>query len=261
WNAETSSDSGHLSETATSWSAFAKYAFTSSMMLYGRAATGFQPGAPQGSQPYPPSVRGETITNYELGLKAQYLDQRVLTDVTLFYVDWRDIVVGVSENEFNFLANAAHQISRGMELASSYALLPHLLLTYNMAYTISKLIRVAPGADYLLTGYQNPQVPKWNMSFTAQYEHSLLSSWHARLAASWRWTAETFSGNGGVQSYPRGGYPSVFLPAYSVIDLNAQLTRGPLTLRLFARNVADRRADLHAFALLDFNTGVPAQID
>ena len=33
WDAPTGYDSGHMSETATSWSAFAKYAFTTSVML------------------------------------------------------------------------------------------------------------------------------------------------------------------------------------------------------------------------------------
>jgi outer membrane receptor protein involved in Fe transport len=87
-----------------------------------------------------------------------------------------------------------------------------------------------------------------------------MSSWHARLGASWRWAAETWNVPLAVQSYSRGGYPAVLLPSYSVIDLNAQISRGPLTLRLFARNVADRRADLNAFAVLG-NEGMPLQID
>ena len=261
WNVPTGYDSGTMSETATSWSAFAKYALTTSAMLYGRAATGFQPGAPLGSQPgYPTNVRGETLTSYELGLKAEYLERRALIDVTLFYVDWRDIHVGVTENDLSFLANGAQQISRGMEFKSSCALLPHVLLTYNSAYTISKLIRVVPGAPYLLTGYQIPDVPKWNMSLMAQYEHTILGSWHARVGASWRWVGETWNVPLAVQSYSRGGYPAVLLPAYSVIDLDAQVSRGPLTLRIFARNLADRRADLNAFAVLD-GESMPAQVD
>ena len=261
WDAPTGYDSGRMSETATSWSAFAKYAFTPAVMLYGRAATGFQPGAPLGSQPgYPASVRGATLTSYELGLKAEYLDQRTLMDMTVFYVDWRDIHVGVTEGDLSFLANGAQQISRGVEFKSSCALVPQVLLTYNAAYTISKLIRVAPGADYLLTGYQVPDVPKWTMSLMAQYEHTIPSSWHARVGASWRWIGETWNAPFAVQSYSRGGYPAVPLPAYSVIDLNAQVSRGPLTLRMFARNVADRRADLNAFAVPD-GESMPAQID
>ena len=98
------------------------------------------------------------------------------------------------------------------------------------------------------------------MSLMAQYEHTILSAWHARVGASWRWIGETFNAPLAVQSYSRGGYPAVPLPAYSVIDLNAQVSRGPLTLRIFARNVADRRADLNAFAVPD-GEGIPAQID
>ena len=37
------------------------------------------------------------------------------------------------------------------------------------------------------------------------------------------------------------------MPAYSVLDLNASIARGPLMLRAFARNLTDTRAKLHAF--------------
>jgi outer membrane receptor protein involved in Fe transport len=44
------------------------------------------------------------------------------------------------------------------------------------------------------------------------------------------------------------------LPSYSVLDLNASIAKGPLTLRAFARNVTDQRGWLNAA----FGTGAPS---
>jgi outer membrane receptor protein involved in Fe transport len=56
---------------------------------------------------------------------------------------------------------------------------------------------------------------------------------------------------GAVQSQSLGGYPVVVIPSYWVIDANAHVSKGPLTLRLFVRNLIDERASLNRFAILD----------
>ncbi len=48
-----------------------------------------------------------------------------------------------------------------------------------------------------------------------------------------------------VQSRSQGGAPTLELPAYSLLDLNASVAKGPLALRVFARNLTDSRASRH----------------
>jgi outer membrane receptor protein involved in Fe transport len=38
------------------------------------------------------------------------------------------------------------------------------------------------------------------------------------------------------------------LPAYSLVDLNASVSKGPLTLRTFVRNLTDSHASRHSHA-------------
>ena len=50
------------------------------------------------------------------------------------------------------------------------------------------------------------------------------------------------------------------LPAYSAIDLNASIARGPLALRAFVRNLTDTRGKLSAFVQGDSDSP-PASIE
>jgi hypothetical protein len=49
------------------------------------------------------------------------------------------------------------------------------------------------------------------------------------------------------------------MPAYSVVDLNASIERGPLLLRAFILNLTDTRANLHSFVQGDA-TNPPASV-
>jgi iron complex outermembrane recepter protein len=260
WNSPTSSFFGSGSETATSWMASARYRFNPSATVYGRVATGFQPGFPNGFYPgAPPTVSGETAINYELGLKAKYLESKALVDLSVFYVDWKDIQVGIAPDNVYYTANGAHATSRGFELSTSYAPIEALQLAYKAAYTECALDSTIPAANYYLTGYQIPDVPRWTMSATAAYSWPLAGLWRARLATDFRWFGQQWNAEGAVQSQQPGNYPAVIIPSYWVIDTNAQVSKGPLTLRFFVRNLTDERASLNRFAMLA-PSSVPSQI-
>ena len=65
---------------------------------------------------------------------------------------------------------------------------------------------------------------------------------------------------GYVQSRSLGGYPTTGLPSYTVLDINAAVVRGPLSLKFFARNLTDNRAGLNTDVIVnDYNT--PVQIE
>jgi iron complex outermembrane recepter protein len=257
WNSPTYSFYGRSSETDTSWIASAKYRFDPSTVVYGRVASGFQPAFPN-DPGAPATLRGERALNYELGLKARYLESRLLTDLVGFYVDWKDIQVGANTPDgVYYYANGAHGFSKGFELTGSYAPIPDLQFGYTAAYTECALSSVIPAADYYLTGYQIPDVPKWTLSATTAYSWRLAGLWRARGGAAVRWLGAQWNGPGAVQSQPLGGYPSVVMPSYWSIDMNAQASRGPLTLSLFVRNLTDERAFVNRFAILDYASNAP----
>jgi len=223
-------------------------------MLYARVATGLVPGQTQGSEPGVLPVGHDMVTNYELGLKTGSPEDRVLADLSVFYIDWRDMQLLGSAG---FLVNGAWATSRGFELTTSYSPMSNLQLGYNAAHTRGELDRTTPSTNVLLTGYQLPSVPKWSMSGTAQYTWPLGGSWRAQLGGALRWVGEHWTS--GVESRSRGGGPVPVVPSYAALDAYSQITRGPIALRIFARNLADQRAYLTRFAVTDASND-PIQI-
>ena len=228
------------SEGFTTWLAAARYHFTPDVMLYARVATGSLPGG--ANDPGFPAVKADSLTNYEMGLKSGFLDGKGMIDLSVFYIDWKDIQIQDFEGGGLYI-NGGTAVSRGVELASSFSPVYALRLGYNAAYTRVEFTRLAPAAQYYMTGYQLPQVPKWSMSFTADYDWSLTDAWRAHVGGAWRWIGPQWSLP--VYSRSQGGAPTVELPGYSILDLNVSIARGPLALEVFARNVADTEASRH----------------
>ena len=256
---------GVSSERATTWMATARFRFTPEVMLYARVATGYQPGYPNGAMPgVPLTVKAETLTNYEAGLKSEFLDRKALVDLSVFYIDWKNIQLSASNAEgVGYTTNGGKAKSQGLELASSYAPLPGMKLGLNAAYTQIELTSVVPAAQYLLIGYQLPNVPKWGLSFTADEDWALTRFWHANMGAALRWVGQEWGSGGGVgvQSRSLGGTPTIALPLYWVLDLHMGIAKGPLTLRAFARNLTDKRAWLQGGFLFPDTSVTPGQSD
>ena len=166
----------------------------------------------------------------------------------MFYINWDDIQLGKNFGDDGFgWANGGNATSQGVELTSSYAPLAGLRLGFSAAYTQSELTTVSPDIEvHFLLGYQLADIPKWSMMLTTNYDWALTDEWHAHVGGALRWIDKRWD-TIGVQSRSAGGGSTTEMPAYSVLDLNASITRGPLVLRAFVRNLTDTRANLHSF--------------
>jgi hypothetical protein len=191
-----------------------------------------------------------------VGIKVASPGNAAVADLSFFYVDWRDIQVDVLVNNNSYTANEAAASSRGFELSTSYIPVGGLQLAYNVAFTRAEVNRTSPAANFMLTGYQLSDVPKWSMSGSAGYSWSLTRLWSAQLGGTVSWIGERWKS---VQSYSLGGDPSVTMPSYAVTGINGHLFRGPLTLRFFARNLANKRAYPNRLAVLDVSSA-PVQV-
>lgn len=264
-NQPTTYESGQSSAKVTTWLAAVRYRLTRRVMLYARVATGSQPGAPIGPeysvQPgIPPII--EKVTTYETGVKSEFLDRKALLDVTVFSMDWDSMELPNTNTPTaaSYTANGGDARTKGVELTSSLSPLRGLTLGYNAAYTQAAFTSVNPGLQYVVPGYQLSNVPKWAMSLTSQYDWGLTDAWRAHVGSGLRWVDREWGSSSAVQSRALGGAPTIELPSYTVLDLNAGAARGPLSVKLFARNLTDRRAYLQSNVVLD-HTDTLVQID
>jgi iron complex outermembrane receptor protein len=237
------------SEGITNWMAAARYHFTPNTMLYARAASGYLPSVP-------PTAKAETLINYEVGLKSEFLDRRAFMDLGVFYIDWDGVQISTGNAPFGITTNGGQGRSEGLELTSAVSPISGMKVGFIAAYIEAGLTRVVSGPPlYLLPGYQIPGVPRWSLSTTGDYEWQLTDRWWAHVGSVFRWIGEQWGTAAVALASVESGTQASFLPSYTVLDLNASITKGPLRLRAFARNATDRRAWLGA----NFYVGAPTE--
>lgn len=147
--------------------------------------------------------------------------------------------------------------SLGGELTASYTLLQGLTLGYVAAYTQAEFTQLPADSDILM-GYQLSAVPKWSMSFSADYDWVLRNAWHAHAGANLRYVGREWDLF--VRSRSLDGYATTEFPSYSVLDLSGGVAMDRLTIKVFARNLFDTRGILGANPD-DAYAGGPGQLE
>lgn len=262
---------GSSNESVVTWSVSPQFELAKDVMLYGQVATGYQPGGPNIAFPgVPPTVDASTLISYEVGLKSEFADHKILLNLAAFRIDWKDIQVGTSVNTgigvVTVLTNAGEATSQGVELSAAFFPIKGLQFGLNGAYTDATLSNDLPTAGTVTPGLSGdglPYVPEFSGSATVDYYFPIAHDWNAHIGAGFRWVGErplNFSNRD--TSLPPGAdiTPAPTLDSYYGIDLNADITHGQWTLRAFARNVTDERAYLDMFPFQNALTGANVKV-
>jgi outer membrane receptor protein involved in Fe transport len=151
-----------------------------------------------------------------------------------FRIDWRHIQQSVIVGGIGSIDNTGNAVSKGFELETAYLPIDALRIGFNAAYTETRLTAPAEGIAAARLG----NTPRWSTSALLDYEIVLPNRWTAHLGGGWRYVGE----QGTAIAAQTGADISYVLPSYTALDLAADVTRGNWSVRLFARNVTDRRA-------------------
>ena len=244
---------GESSEDVLTWSFSPRMHLTQDQMVYVRVATGYQPGGPNIALPgVPPSVDASTLTNYEVGWKAMFDDNRLMVDIAAFDIEWDKIQVSASANGLAYLANGGKAQSKGWELTSAYSPVAGLRLGLNGAYTDATLSEDIPSLGGL-RGDRLPAIPKWAWSGTADWSFPVFSGWTGRVGGGVRYVGSTFSGvESAASTYPQ--------ESYTVGDFNADISNDHWTVRFYIKNISDERVYTNLSALPNAATGEVMQV-
>ncbi len=138
---------GHInaqtSDQAVSWRVIAEQDVAEDAMAYATVARGYK-GPGSNSLPSGPSsgyvfVDPEIPTNYEVGLKSQWFDNRLRVNAAAYYTQFKDFqasaqVAGAFPPIF-YLTNAKELETQGLELEVNAQLLDNLSFQGSLAYT------------------------------------------------------------------------------------------------------------------------------
>ncbi|MCP3732727.1 TonB-dependent receptor [Sphingomonas sp. MG17] len=234
-------------EDSFTWVVTPTYRFSRDAMVFARIASGYRPGGPNTQlSGVAPTFGPDTVLNYELGFKGQFADRRITIDTSIFQIDWRDIQLQNTAlpSNFVFFENGKKARSRGIEFATS----------------------IRPWTGMVIDG----NATLLDAVLTQSFDRSTSTTQRLRGVAGDRLPySAKFSGNiGAQQTVPLGGdlegtfgfnvshvgsrlaffntdaaaarIPRVRVPAYTLVDLNANITIGRMwKLNAYVRNLFD----------------------
>ncbi len=148
------------------WAAILNWRPTDQITGYAKVSTGYVAGGILSGIAYKP----ETLTAYELGLKAQALDNRLRTNIALFYSDYKDLQTQNFINGRQYFDNAGKASIKGFEIEADFMPVRGLTLSGNMSYTkFSYKTFILNGVDVADIA-RTPYASKWQGRASAQYD-------------------------------------------------------------------------------------------
>lgn len=229
-------------EGVWTYSVAPKYKFNDSLSVYGRVAKGFRPGGPNVLPPNAPAgtptnYNSDTLTSYEVGVKAQTPDRTFSIDADVFYIDWNNIQLLAVVNGFGVNANAGRARSDGFEVTATVRPTPGLELSVNGAYTHARLVDDTPAIVGGKAGDGLPFTPKYSVNLNGDYTWSLGTRSTAYLGGSTRFLSKQPGAFDATFRAARGAQRQ--LPSYVVVDLRAGVDFGRVGLELYAKNIGN----------------------
>lgn len=240
---------GASQESVTTYLASARYHVGPDRMLYARVASGYRPGGPNLVLPgVPPTVSADKLVNYEVGMKSLFWDKRASVELAAYQIDWKDIqLTAQSAGGLGYLANAGTAKTRGLELSANLRLTPDWRLGFNTAYTHARLTDDAPSVSGR-AGDAIQGIPAWTWSLTSDYSFDAMGGWSPHVGGGYSWTGAR---NSGESSDPL----SYRLASYGLLNANADVSKGPWTVRAYAKNLANSHADTMLTNIQNAGTG------
>jgi iron complex outermembrane receptor protein len=243
----------------------ADYHLTPDQMVYVNVAKGFRPG---GIVPIVPSGEAGTATdctaalkqvdpniniaqtrsyqsdslwNYELGTKTEWMDHRLSVDAAAFYIKWNNIQQEILLScGFQYTANAGAAVSKGGELEVRARPADPLEMSLGLGYQDAKITQASIESPQAV-GSPIYQVPDWTGNGAVSYTTQLTNEWKMISGADYSYIGRSFSGNN-QPSDPR------LRPAYRLINARLAFAHdfsyGPLEIALVGKNLGNEVANL-----------------
>jgi outer membrane receptor protein involved in Fe transport len=221
------------------------YKFTDYVLGYVTAASGERPGGVNQILGLPANLQtyqSDSLWNYELGLKSELLDRKLVFNADVYQINWSNMQTGgtLPNTTFGIITNAGSARVRGTEIEATLYPVTGLQLQAAGSYSDAILTQnqtnqtlVAPG----VRGDPIPFVPKVTAQVSAQYSWALSPAYKATLRAD-----ANYNGSSWTQ-FPHTNAFQQYLPSYETESLRATLS-GPAdwNVSAFVNNLSNSSA-------------------
>ncbi|WP_080903671.1 TonB-dependent receptor [Parabacteroides sp. Marseille-P3160] len=216
-----------------------QYQFNTDRMVYASVSNGYKAGGfnTTAEEEKDRTFRPEKSWSYETGGKFNFFQDLIHTEVSLFYIDWRDQQISqkrATEQGFK-LRNAGKSVSKGLEVMTQIQPANDMNIQLNYGYTHAKfkefLYDEAKGIDY--GGNFLPLVPRNTFSAAINYAVRPAVDWLERIDFNIQyvglgklyWNEDNLSEQ----------------PYYQTVNGRISLTQGNISLDIWAKNILNEK--------------------
>jgi iron complex outermembrane receptor protein len=252
---------GSTKDDGTVWKFNTSYNFTPDLMVYATYSKGYRIGGVNRVAPcvlpLDPDKQNlcalenelffgpDKVKNKEIGVRGQFFDRRLTTNLSLFHVKWDGIqLAGQTVNgAIGITTNGGAAVSKGVDFSFSAKVTPQLTIQGNYSYLDAKLTEDVPallsihGGDLVgvFDGDRLPGSTKNSGALGVTYEIPMADD--AGLTLNW-----TSTYTGGIYSRPglRGGGER--LPAYTLHRASIMYGKDNWEFGVYANNIFDKYA-------------------
>jgi outer membrane receptor protein involved in Fe transport len=212
--------------------------------VYATASKGYRPGGPNVGLPtnlgctlvnaYSSLYSPDSVWNYELGAKTEWLQHRLTVDVAAYRIDWSGVQQAVTDPGCGslFVANVGDAVTKGLEAEINWKPIDSLLFSIGGSYTHAEFTSIAgpyQSASAVQAGDAVPDVPRQKFDASAEYTFPLGSQMTGFLQGDW-----THLG-----SVPAGFTYHVTRPAYSSLGASVGVRNSRYEVSLYGRNLTN----------------------
>lgn len=244
-----------VDDNAVSWRLTAERDVGESKMLYATVARGYKgPGAntlPSGLAAAKPIVDAEIPTNYEVGLKSEWLDGSLRLNVNAFLTEFEDFQASLSDNNIPpafFLSNAGKLETKGVEVELTRQTNENLYLSANLAlidaqfdtfigaqcYPTQSPALGCVGGVQDLSGKDLPFSPDLTFNLFARYDIPLTNMpFNMYVQGAYHWQDDV--------QFNTSNDPGTIQESYGLADfaIGLESNEGNYSLQLYVKNAFD----------------------
>jgi len=233
-----------------------QYKFHPGLMAYARIASGYRAGGANESDVKPNGLCGQfqdipcqyspdKTINYEVGIKGNGFDRKLTFDVSVYYIDWKNIQILLLEpnTQGTYNSNGSRAKSEGVEISVEARPLTGLQVTTWVSYDDAALTKPFPpdSAGFGRAGDRLPYSSRFSGNLSLNQEFPITDKLFGFAGGAFSITGERL---GSFIAPPFTADQRVHYPGFAKLDLRGGATYGQWTLNLYINNVADRRGVL-----------------
>jgi len=228
-----------------------RYELNSDVMLFATYSAGYRSGGFNGrvanlvdaTQPYDP----ETVDNYEIGIKSEWLENRLRVNANVFYMEYDDKQEELQLPDNNdtgqktVVENASSATIEGVELDIQAFISENLSLRANVGYLDSSyddFTYQGLNGTVDLSGLEFRRAPDWTGSLDATYE------WEMAGGKAWIRGAYHYIGDHYVNV---SNSPELKNSAQDLFDASINYSYDAFTFSVYGRNLTDEDGYIHGY--------------